>query len=58
MAKTKGNGMCYVCGSTKGLVFVSWYPITPTAANDWKSKGADLCEKHDMESTSNYLKGK
>lgn len=57
-ARRKGNGICYECDKTQGLTFVSWYPITPTAENDWKSKGADLCKKHDAIAVSNYVQGK
>lgn len=63
MAELPGYGYCYVCKERDGkinrkkLIFVTWFPVTPSEENDYRKKGADLCPKHDKEATKKYLEG-
>lgn len=53
----KGDGICYLCDRRDNLTFNTWYPIQPTAENNYQQKGADLCPPHDKQEVKKYKRG-
>lgn len=55
-------GFCYHCWYSDGkvtkgnLTMVTYCVVKPTEANDYRRKGADLCNKHSRAETKRYNK--